>query len=250
MAAMEQPQLRWDLPPDDWRLSEADVHVWSASLDVPLERLSSYEQTLSWDERSRAARFKFDHHRKRFIVGRGILRAILGSYVEVEPVELQLDHSLLGKPSLAGFPQKLHFSLSHSRNMLLIAVTGISAIGVDVELIQSVADIESVARHFFSADEARRLMDLPEEERALAFYKVFVRKEAYLKARGAGLSSMIRQIEVSFAPDEPTRIRSICGDTQAAACWTLMELAPASGFTGAVAAEAKNLRFLLWQWSR
>ena len=251
MHRIPAPHLRWDLPPDDRRLDGADVHVWAASLDVPNETLSSYEQTLSSDERSRAEQFKFDCHRKRFIAGRGILRAILSSYEGVEPIELKLDHSPLGKPLLAGFPENcmLHFNLAHSSNLLLIAITRVCAIGIDVEWIQSVTDIENVARDFFSADEAQGVMALPEEERVLAFYEVFVRKEAYLKATGAGLSNVITQIEVSFLPDEPTRILSIYGDTQAAACWTLMELAPASGFTGAVAAEAKNLRFLLWQWS-
>lgn len=251
MYGIPAPHLRWDLPPDDRRLDGADVHVWAASLDVPNEKLSSYEQTLSSDERSRAAQFKFDHHRKRFITGRGILREILSSYVEVEPVQLKLYHSALGKPSLAGLPENcmLQFNLAHSSNLLLIAITRVCAIGIDVEWIQSITDIETVGRHFFSADEAQRLMALPEDERVLAFYKVFVRKEAYLKATGAGLSDIMRQIEVSYLPHEPTRIVSICGGTQAAARWTLMELAPASGFTGAVAAEAKNLRFLLWQWS-
>jgi 4'-phosphopantetheinyl transferase len=250
MQRIPAPHLRWDLPPDDRRLSGADVHVWAASLDVPIEKVSSYKQTLSADEQNRATQFRFDHHRNRFIAGRGILRAILSSYVEVPPIKLQLDYTPLGKPSLAGFPKDctFQFNLAHSSNLMLIAITRGCSVGVDVEWVQSAAEIENVARHFFSSEETRRLMALPKEERILAFYKIFVRKEAYLKATGTGLSDMIRQIEVSFSPHEPTRILSISGDTQAAACWTLMELAPASGFTGAVAAEAKNLRFLLWQW--
>jgi 4'-phosphopantetheinyl transferase len=242
--------LHWDFPPDDRRLEGADVHVWAASLDTPLEKISSYERTLSSDERNRAKQFKLDHHRKRFVAGRGILRALLSSYAEIEPAKVQLRYSPQGKPFLAGFPEDciLQFNLAHSSDLMLIAITRVCSVGVDVERVQPATEIENVAKHFFSSGEARRLSALPKEQRISAFYKIFVRKEAYLKATGAGLSDMMSQIEVSFLPYQPTRILSISGDTQAAAYWTLMELGPAAGFIGAVAAEAKNLRFLLWQW--
>lgn len=250
MHRVHVPRLHWGLPPDDRRLVEPDVHVWAAGLDVTIEKLSSYKQALSLDERRRAARFQFDHQRKRFIAGRGILREILSSYLDVKPIELKLDYSPLGKPSIAGFSEKLQFNLTYSNNLILIAITRVCAIGIDVEYIKLITDIENVARNFFSTEEAERLMALAEDDRVSAFYKIFVRKEAYLKAMGVGLSDTIRQIEVSFLRNEPARIRSIHGDKRAGVCWTLMELTPAFGFTGAVAAAEKNLRFLLWQWPR
>jgi 4'-phosphopantetheinyl transferase len=249
-SVMSNLELHWSFPPDQWQLNGADLHVWSASLDQPVERISSLEQTLSPDERDRAMRFHFDRDRNRFIAGRGMLRAILSSYLKIDPPHLHFAYSSRGKPILTGFPGRctLHFNVAHSNDLILIALTRVCAVGVDVEWIHSVRDTENIASHFFSPREVVELMALPKEQRALAFLNLWTRKEACLKATGAGLSDMIEQIEVSFLPGEPARMLAISGDPQAAACWTLVELTPASEFKAAVAAAAKSLRFFCWQW--
>ncbi len=247
---MSNLELSWGFPPDEWQLNRAEVHVWAAALDKPVEQISSLEQTLSADERDRAMRFHFERDRNRFIAGRGILRAILSAYLKIDPAQLQFVYSSRGKPILTGLPESctLHFNLAHSNDLILIALTRICAVGIDVEWIHSIGDIENIASHFCSRREAVELMAQQREQRTLAFLNLWTRKEAYLKATGGGLSDMIGQIEVSFLPGEPARLLAISGDPQAAACWTLAELTPAADFKAAVATAAKSLRFFCWQW--
>jgi 4'-phosphopantetheinyl transferase len=243
-------RLRWSFPPDQWQLNGADVHIWAANLDKSAEVMSALKQTLSLDERNRLERIYSEAHRHRFVAGRGILRAILGSYLKIDPAQVGFVYSSRGKPTLTGVPKShaLHFNVSHSNNLILIAVTRVSAVGIDVEWIHSISDAENIACYFFSPREATELMNLPKELRVLSFLSLWTRKEACLKAIGAGLSELAEQIEVSFLPGEPARVLAISGDPQAAMCWSLVELSPASEFKAAVAAAAKNLRFFCWQW--
>jgi 4'-phosphopantetheinyl transferase len=243
-------KLLWEFPPNHWNLSEADVHIWAASLEVPIERIVSLERTLSSDERGRAKRFHFERDQRRFVAGRGILREILSSYLTVEPAQLRFDYGSSGKPFLATSPEghNLNFNLSHSADLMLIALTRSCMIGVDVEWMYAIEDIEKVASHLFSIRQLSRLMALSSEQRLPAFFSGLTRKEAYLKATGAGLTDAVRQIEVSFLANETAPVLTISGDPQAAACWTLIDLAPAPGFIGAVAVEEKDPRPFCWQW--
>jgi 4'-phosphopantetheinyl transferase len=247
---MSKLELLWRLPPARWQLNGTDVHVWAASLDRPVDRISYLERTLSPDERNRAMRFHFERDRNRFVAGRGLLRAILGSYLKVDPAELHFAYNPRGKPTLTGLPEHcgLHFNLSHSNDLIVIALTRVSAIGADVECIGSVRDIENITSHFFPSLEAVELMALPMEQQASAFFSLWTRKEACLKAIGVGLSDTMEQMEVSFLPGEPARMIAISGDRQAAAGWTLVEITPASEFKGAVAVAAQGLRFFCWRW--
>lgn len=248
---MSKLELHWSFPPDQWQLNGSDVHVWATSLNRPIERLSSLEQTLSSDERDRAMRFHFERDRNRFIAGRATLRAILSSYLKIDAAQLRFIYGPQGKPMLTGLPRRraLYFNLAHSNQLILFAVTQVCpVVGVDVEWLPSMQDVENIANNFFSPREVAELTALPRELRALAFSNLWTRKEACLKATGVGLSTPLEQIEVSFIPGEPARILSISGLPQVAACWTLKDLCPAADFKGAVAAAAKGLRFFCWRW--
>jgi 4'-phosphopantetheinyl transferase len=247
---MSKLQLLWDPPPEQRQLRADEVHVWATPLDQSSERLSSLQETLSPDELERAARFRFDIHRSRFIAGRGALRAILGSYLEIEPAQLHFEYSERGKPALADLPgkQALHFNLADSEGLALIAVTRACPVGVDVEAIGQVSDAIDIACEFFSPREVAGLRAMAGNRRRLGFFNLWTRKEACLKATGAGISEMLAQMEVSFMPGEPPRVLAISGNPQAGATWTLAELSPAEGFTGAVAVQADGLRFSCWRW--
>jgi 4'-phosphopantetheinyl transferase len=242
--------LLWDLPPDQRQLTDQNVHIWTASLKKPAEHISSLEQMLSPDEQARAQHFKFETDRNRFITGRGLLRTILSSYVQVDPAQLRFTYSKRGKPTLEYGPghEPLHFNVAHSKNLILIAVTKACAVGVDVEWIHPMNDAEDIAARFFSPREAAKLMALTNEQRIPAFFNLWTRKEAWLKATGDGLSEMLKEVEASFLPDEPARVLAISGNTEAAKRWTLLGLTPASEFTAAIAAEARDLQFSCWQW--
>jgi 4'-phosphopantetheinyl transferase len=242
-------ELLWSVPSGRWQLNEANVHVWASRLNKPVDRISNLERTLSPDERARATRFHFDRDRNRFIVGRGLLRTIVGSYLDADPAQLRFAYSPRGKPHLTGAsrPPKLNFNIAHSNDLILIALTRVDTIGIDVEWIDYALDFENIAGYFFTAHERETLLALPKGLRRLAFYNLWTRKEAYLKATGVGLADFDK-IDVSFLPDEPVQILSVQGNPQAAERWTMLDLTPASEYKAAVVAAAKDQQFCFWEW--
>jgi 4'-phosphopantetheinyl transferase len=248
---MTSPDFVWRLPPSRLVLSSSDVHVWCAFIDQVAPNLSRLGQTLSADERARAERFHFERDRNRFIASQGILRLILGRYANVEPARIRFSHGLHGKPTLAASCGEggLGFNSSHSRGLLLYAVTRDREIGVDVEYIRPLPDLQQIAAQFFSAGENAALRMLPADQRLKAFFDCWTRKEAYLKATGEGLSQPLDQFEVSLSPEEPARLIRVERDPQEAARWSLQALAPAPGYAAALAVEGQGWHLACWRWT-
>jgi 4'-phosphopantetheinyl transferase len=228
-------QPDWRRPSDDLKLAAGEVHVWRVWLDAAAQR-----RFLSADELERARRFAFAHDEQRYLHGRAALRRILSAYLGVEPVELRFTRGPCGKPRLVqDRPEgNIQFSLAHAQGQALIAVCGSRRVGVDVETVQPLGDMALVARQFFSEGEQEVLFSLPAGEQKQAFFNGWTRKEAVLKALGAGFSVPPEQVEVSLAPLEPARVLSIGGDARAAAGWVVASLQPAPGYQAAVAVEA------------
>jgi len=244
-------ELLWNFPPNEWRLGEDEIHVWAATLDLPGQTCAALERTLAFDEMERAGRFHFQHDRIRFIVGRATVRAVLGCYLGADPAQLQFAYSRYGKPSLAApHSGTIHFNASHSHELILIAVTRACAVGVDVERVHSLGEINKIAAEFCSPEEVAKLRAVPQPSRSLAFFNLLTRKEAYLKATGVGLSDQVRHVATTFLPGEPAKILAVSGDRAAARAWSLKDLLPATGFIGAVAGQARNLRLACWRWPR
>lgn len=240
----------WNSPSETPILSDDDVHVWRASLDPPASVVERLERTLATDERERAGRFRFSRHRSHFIAARGMLRAILGLYLEAEPAALYFQYGPRGKPGLAGDGDDgtLRFNLSHSGELALYAVARGRELGIDVEQIRSDRSDESIARRFFSPSEVEALLALPEGERRDAFFRCWTRKEAYIKARGDGLSLALDQFDVSLAPGEPATLLRTRQDAADAARWSLRDLPAGPGYAAALAVEGKSWRLRCWQW--
>jgi len=245
--------ILWPLPPDDWAtqlglthdLPEHSspappceiVHVWAASLDVRPETLKRFAASLALDEQERAARFHFPRHRDRFTAGRGMLRSLLAHYLGLEPHALKFGYGPHGKPVLTGsaLNQSLSFNLAHSEDLLLIAVTRSGMIGVDVEQVRAPADAEGLVARFFSANECAKFRTLTAEQQPTAFFSLWTRKEAWLKATGEGITHLLNQVEVSFLPTEPTRLLRLPDAYANSSFWSLCELAPRPGFAAALA---------------
>ena len=231
-------------------LPPGEVHVWAARLDPPPERVAALRATLAADERARADRFRFEVHRRRFAVGRGLLRELLGAYLGAPPERLAFVYGERGKPDLApatarpGAP--LHFNLSHSHELAVLAVTREREIGADVEQLKPMDDLERIAERFFSAPENAALRGLPPAERQRAFFRCWTRKEAYLKAVGVGLAAPLDSFVVTLGPEEPPRMLSLEQDAARGERWNLWHLEPEEGYLGAVAVEAAGLTLRAW----
>lgn len=238
----------WPCPPKDLVLSSSDVHVFCATLNLPETVTRQLAQTLSTDEQIRSERFYFERDRRRFIISRGILRTILGCYLGIAADQLQFCYGQHGKPELALGGYGLRFNLSHSQELVLYAVTRDRAIGIDVEYIRPVAEVEQIAQRFFSAREKAVFCTLPDDCKQAAFFNCWTRKEAYLKAIGDGLSIPLDQFDVSLSPGEPARLYSIKQDRAAAERWCLQELTPAPNYVAALAVEGQDWNLTCWQW--
>jgi len=227
-----------------------EVHVWRATLDQTPSQIQSFRHNLAADEQARAGRFYFARDREYFIVARGVLRAILGGYLKRAPESISFCYSSHGKPALAGESDgdAIRFNVSHSHGTALYAVTRGREVGIDVERIRFNLAVAEIAERFFSRQEVAMLQTLPTEEQREAFFYCWTRKEAYIKARGEGLSLPLDQIDVSLAPGKPDAVPGTQPDSSEASRWSLQELAPAPGYVAALAVEGHGWRLACWQW--
>jgi 4'-phosphopantetheinyl transferase len=238
--------MTWPPPPPAWPLAKGEVHVWFADLDLPAQRRAVLARLLSADERQRADRYSPVPAREQFVAARGLLRVLLGAYLHVPPAEVVFAAGPQGKPTLAGAP--LHFNVSHSRGGALIAVTTVAEVGVDLERLRPYPNYRDMAERFFHPGEAAALVALPAAQAEQAFFHVWTRKEAFLKATGLGIAGGLERVQISVPPDEPARVLDIDGASAPAARWSLTTLLPREGYVGALALEARNYQLKCWTW--
>lgn len=241
----------WDKPPDSLTLPSDEIHVWRVVLGLPPAALEHMEIVLSDAERERASRFHHIQHRRAFIASHAALRRILSLYVDVEPGALRFRHSVHGKPSLDRSPSEplIKFNLAHSHTMALVAVAREREVGVDLEWVRPELANMRVAEEFFSPAELERLHALRGSAQVRGFFNCWTRKEAYVKARGEGLSMPLCEFDVSLEPGKPAELVSTRPDPQDVARWRLVDLSPGEGYVGAVAAEGQSWRVRCWQYS-
>jgi 4'-phosphopantetheinyl transferase len=217
-----------------FELAGRSVHVWSIRTEASNAVAARFELILAPDERHRAARFAFDHLRHSFILARGALRILLGHYLNVHPASIEFQYSSKGKPALAE-SAGIEFNASHSGRLAVFALTAGCQIGVDVEQLRPLRDMQSIADRFFCPEEAADLMTVAADQRERAFFACWTRKEAYIKAVGDGLSAPLDGFRVPVQPGEPVRFIHVAHDTNAAKAWTLHDLQLADNYVSALA---------------
>ncbi len=233
----------WSFFATRFSLAQNETHVWLASLDQSDTAMDRFADCLSLAERDRATRFVFRPDRTRYLIAHAALRSILGTYLSVHPAAIEFDSGPVGKPKLAqSFAgSEIEFNLSHSGELALIAVTRGGEVGVDIERIQGNFAFESVAQRFFTSREVTALQMLPLDLQREAFYKCWTSKEALMKGRGTGLSGSLDEVEIQLTP---TGVRV----TPAARAWSLIELAPASGYAAALAVKKLYCEPQCYRW--
>jgi 4'-phosphopantetheinyl transferase len=218
-------------------VAAAGVSVWLADLDGPHDHQAAFE-LLSEDERTRARRFVFDGHRRRFVACRALLRTLLADRIGGRAPDVRFEYGPVGKPALAGgTADGLHFNVSHSDRQALLAFSEGRAIGIDLQQMRPVSDIDRLAATVFSGAERDALARVPPDAQLQAFYNGWTRKEAYIKARGEGLGRL-RAIDVALTPGEPARLLGVDGDPSEAARWSLEALSVLPGFAAALCVAA------------
>ena len=220
----------------------SEVHVWRFSLDPPAETIARLEALLSDDERRRADRFRGPSLRPRYVAGRGSLRRLLASYTGCPPESLVFAYGLHGKPSLADGLPRIEFNLSHSHGLALCALASVGPIGVDVEQVRPMEDNgRKLIGRFFSVVEQAEFLNLPVTEHLAAFFRGWTRKEAFLKAVGTGLATVLDSFDVTLGPVVPAALLSQVNDPDAPARWSLLDVDPGAGYAAALAVESRGL---------
>jgi len=230
-------------------IAAATIDLWVVSLAQPASVCRELRHLLSADEIARADRFVFDLDRLRYVACRGALRQVLGGYLGARPESLTFGYGDRGKPGLYGAGSgQLRFNVSHAAGLAVFAVSDAGGVGVDVECMARTVDFEALASRFFSPEEAKDLLGLPEASRREAFFNCWTRKEAYIKAIGDGLACPLDSFAVTLRPGDPPAFRWIGGD--AAGDWQLWAFRPAARYIGAVATRSRVNGIRLRRWDR
>lgn len=247
MSSADQP---WRIPPADVRLVENEIHVWRVLLEIPTSEVECLQEILVDEEIERARKFYFEKDRRHWIIAHAVLRVLLGRYLNIHPRSLRFLTNDYGKPSIAHplAGTRLHFNLSHSGDLALYAFAYDRHIGVDVEYMRPGIEYRELATHHFSSCECAALSTLPADAQEQAFFLCWSRKEAYIKARGKGLSLPLDQFDVSLAPDQPAALLDSREEPHATECWSLHALAPGTQYAGALVVEGFGWKLCCWQW--
>jgi 4'-phosphopantetheinyl transferase len=220
-----------------------ELHVWRASLERSAEVTAALRTVLSDDERERAARFYLPQHGARYVVGRGLLRVLLAAYLGIRAEEVEFVYGEHGKPLLRAAERAVWFNLAHSGTEAVYAFSASAEVGVDIELLDMERSHGRVAERFFAPREVDSLHSLPPELQPQAFLHGWTRKEAFIKARGDGLSLPLNSFEVTLAPRAaPAVLRTAWSATEPAE-WSVIDLSePERGVIAAAAGRYRGWR--------
>jgi 4'-phosphopantetheinyl transferase len=236
---------------DPRHLECGEVHVWIAGLDRSAEQIARMSLSLDREEIARAARFRTDEHRNRFIVSRAAQREILSGYGGVDPASITYEYSAHGKPSLRASGtglDSIRFNVTNSVNRALVAVAWEREVGVDVEAQRTIRDAGALARRFFSPSEYAALQTMHDEAVERAFLSCWTRKEAYVKAIGLGISMQLAGFDVNVEPDEPATLLATRHDAAAAARWTMHSLDAGAGYFATLVVEGEPAAVRTFEW--
>lgn len=223
-------------------LTPADIHVWlvfyGGITDASLH--SAYRELLDPAEQQQEGRFYFARDRLRYLVTRALVRTTLSRYVDIAPREWIFSTNAYGRPEIANAAAKdacLSFNLSHTHSLIVLAVSRDRALGVDVENVIARDVSIDVADRFFAPREVEALTAVPAGEQQYRFFEYWTFKEAYIKARGMGLSLPLDKFSFHYPDDRAVEIAINPELADEAARWQFWQLRPAPEYLVALCAE-------------
>lgn len=224
-------------------LNNNQVQVWTINLEAKNMEIGRYESLLNDVEIARANRFFTAASRQRYIITRGSLRKILSTYTDHHASALDFHYGPSGKPYLRNNPG-LNFNLSYSQNIAMIAVSRQREVGIDIQAIAQVTSPESVAQLAFSPAEISYLLSLNVAERQQAFTKIWVCKEAYIKALGTGFSRLTHTFTVSPQLGATDTLSHDANNELATKEWRLMEIKAPDNYCAALAVAGRDWHYI------
>jgi 4'-phosphopantetheinyl transferase len=215
-------------------LPERQVNIWTLDTRVSNDVTAQFEEVLAPDESERAAQFRADHQRESYILARGVVRFLLGYYLAVDPRSIRFAYGPNGKAALVP-PDSVQFNVTHSADMAAIALARGCDVGIDLEQIRPLKELEQIADRFLCAKEAAEINSLPPGEREKAFFSCWTRKEAYVKAIGAGLEKPLKSFRIAETAGSAGELELYDEEGTSSEPWTIQDIHLMPGWTGAVA---------------
>lgn len=215
---------QWKAPKEYNQIKNDEVHVWATDLSIYDSRIKQLYAILSPDEQQRSNRFKHKKHRDNFITAHGFLRNTLSTYLYQAAPTLKFSKENNGKPILDDIPsnKQLHFNMSHSHTLALLAVCRNKSVGIDVECINKENQWQKIINRFFTKDEQTAIFTLPESQQKKAFFQVWTRKEAHMKVTGEGLRLSPSKFTVSVPPADAEFLNYL--DRPHSTTWQMQDL--------------------------
>ena len=206
-------------------MSDGFVEIWHGNIlpnDDKWDILSEHEYWtfLSDEERQRALKFARLNLQKKFVKTRGVLRLILSSYLDLKPQEIIIKTAEYGKPYLVN--NVLNFNLSHTKNQFVIAVSDTGIVGVDIEQCKDRKNISGLVEKCFSKIERDYWNTLSEQQKAIMFYRFWVRKESFVKAVGRGIALGLDQCIIN--PEKQDYFLKIPSEFGQTSSWKIIDI--------------------------
>lgn len=206
------------------------IDVWMIALDQPAEVVDHCYQVLTVDERAKADRYKVEPARRAFVLARWALRTKLAERLDCQPQEIGFSYGEFEKPHLAEpGPEGIGFNVSHSGNWAVVAIGPFEYLGIDIEKLRPIKNLESLARTVFSEDELRQWLAGPDDSRAQELFRTWTQKEACLKAVGVGLSNAMTKVEIR-EEDQRLNVVASRGPLSEAQPWAVQTFDHLSGY--------------------
>lgn len=228
-------------------LEDDEAHIWFVNKKRHQDRYNFYWELLTNEEQKKANHFRFNKDKTCFVIARAILRILLGNYLDQAPESIVFDAIKNGKPFVAN-EKNVQFNISHSEDCILLAFVKKNAVGIDVEYTKRPVEVETIARSFFSEEEASSLLALDKSYHKQAFYNCWTRKEAFIKALGNGLAFPLNQFVVSLDSEKRAELLATKWDVKEKEKWVLKSIQLKENYIGAIAIKGKVEKTKFWKY--
>ncbi len=212
---------------------DQEVHVWTFKVPDTENIPSAFYALLSAKEKAKAQKFVFEKDKLVSVCARGILRHLLGLYLQQFPTDVSLEYGTYGKPYVPN--TSLKFNVSHAHKMIVFAFVHHHDIGVDVEYIKRDFNVLDIVDNYFSAQEIKAIHRYPKALQTDIFYRGWTRKEAFIKAKATGLSFPLDQFSVSLDSETSAKVYETQWDATEAKDWQLIPFETSNAYKAALA---------------
>lgn len=240
------PYIQWKKADNSAYQLNRSVHIWRISFSNFSNEEAALNELLSNIELERASRFHFKIDSLRYKSTKAISKLVLSKILNATPRDLKFSLNKHGKPELLNNEKNIHFNVSHSGDIGLIAVSDIGPIGIDVEIYRKKMLTEKFARRFFSESEVKDYLALSDEQKEEGFFNCWTRKEAFIKALGLGLAMPLKDFDVSMAPNKEAKLKKIRNINEEPHKWILKNIPLFEDYAASFAIKSNILHDKYW----